>query len=228
MSRMLSHYHRASFYVLLVIMLSFIIMLLFFGYVGLAFRRLGLSPWTVSLLLISVLLGSFINIPIYETRSKVPTIVLKEVKWFDLYYRIPIMEVQSRKTKVAVNLGGALIPVAMALYMILRNIQLLPLFILGTTIVTGAVNVFAKPIKGLGIATPLFIPPIMAALTSIILYPTNPSPIAYVSGVLGTLIGADLLNLKKVGELGAPVVSIGGAGTFDGIFLTGILAVLLA
>jgi uncharacterized membrane protein len=28
--------------------------------------------------------------------------------------------------------------------------------------------------------------------------------------------------------LGAPVASIGGAGTFDGIFLTGILAVLLA
>jgi uncharacterized membrane protein len=27
--------------------------------------------------------------------------------------------------------------------------------------------------------------------------------------------------------LGAPVASIGGAGTFDGIFLTGVLAVLL-
>jgi uncharacterized membrane protein len=28
--------------------------------------------------------------------------------------------------------------------------------------------------------------------------------------------------------MGAPVASIGGAGTFDGIFLTGILAVLIA
>jgi uncharacterized membrane protein len=45
---------------------------------------------------------------------------------------------------------------------------------------------------------------------------------------MGTLIGADLLNLAKIGTLGAPVASIGGAGTFDGIFLTGILAVLLA
>jgi uncharacterized membrane protein len=45
---------------------------------------------------------------------------------------------------------------------------------------------------------------------------------------LGTLIGADLLNLDKVQGLGAPVVSIGGAGTFDGIFVIGILAVLLA
>jgi uncharacterized membrane protein len=43
-----------------------------------------------------------------------------------------------------------------------------------------------------------------------------------------TLIGADLLNLDAVRGLGAPVASIGGAGTFDGIFLTGIMAVLLA
>src|SRR5258708_1277200 len=41
-------------------------------------------------------------------------------------------------------------------------------------------------------------------------------------------VGADLLNLDKINGLGAPVASIGGAGTFDGIFLTGILAVLLA
>jgi uncharacterized membrane protein len=52
--------------------------------------------------------------------------------------------------------------------------------------------------------------------------------IAYMGGVLGTLIGADLNNLGRVADLGAPVVSIGGAGTFDGVFLTGILAVLLA
>ena len=52
--------------------------------------------------------------------------------------------------------------------------------------------------------------------------------LAYVGGSLGTLIGADLLNLGVVRGLGAPVASIGGAGTFDGIFLTGVLAVLLA
>lgn len=49
---------------------------------------------------------------------------------------------------------------------------------------------------------------------------------AYVSGSLGTLIGADLLNLDALRGLGAPVASIGGAGTFEGIFLTGIMAVL--
>ena len=54
------------------------------------------------------------------------------------------------------------------------------------------------------------------------------APLAYICGSLGTLFGADLLNLDKVQGLGAPVASIGGAGTFDGVFLVGIVAVLIA
>ncbi|HTW95115.1 MAG TPA: DUF1614 domain-containing protein, partial [Tepidisphaeraceae bacterium] len=52
-------------------------------------------------------------------------------------------------------------------------------------------------------------------------------PLAYIAGTMGTLIGADLLNLGHIYGLGARVASIGGAGTFDGVFLTGIIAVLL-
>jgi uncharacterized membrane protein len=76
--------------------------------------------------------------------------------------------------------------------------------------------------------TPAFVPPIAAAVIALILSPSQPGVIAYVSGTLGTLIGADLLNLGKIPALGAPVASIGGAGTFDGVFLTGIIAALLA
>jgi len=36
------------------------------------------------------------------------------------------------------------------------------------------------------------------------------------------------MNLGRIQGLGAPIVSIGGAGTFDGIFLSGIIAVLLS
>ena len=53
------------------------------------------------------------------------------------------------------------------------------------------------------------------------------APVAYVSGSLGTLIGADLLNINKLSSLGGGVASIGGAGAFDGVFLSGIVAVLL-
>ncbi len=54
------------------------------------------------------------------------------------------------------------------------------------------------------------------------------APIAYVAGSMGTLLGADIFNLHRLQELGAPVASIGGAGISDGIFMTGIIAVLLA
>ncbi len=49
------------------------------------------------------------------------------------------------------------------------------------------------------------------------------APLAYVSGSLGALLGAGLLTLGKMCGLGAPVASIGGAVTFDGVFLTGII-----
>jgi len=85
----------------------------------------------------------------------------------------------------------------------------------------------ARPVKGLGIATPAFIPPIAAALMAYVLPSTTPAVTAYTSGVLGTLIGADLTNLHKIPSLGAKIASIGGAGTFDGIFLSGIISTLL-
>jgi len=69
---------------------------------------------------------------------------------------------------------------------------------------------------------------VVTAIVAVMLSREDSAPLAYIAGSLGTLIGADLTNLDKVRGLGAPVASIGGAGTFDGIFLTGILAVLFA
>ncbi len=78
------------------------------------------------------------------------------------------------------------------------------------------------------ISVPVFVPPLVAAATAILTARRAAPAVAYIGGSVGTLIGADLLNLGVVQGLGAPVASIGGAGTFDGIFLTGIVAVLLA
>jgi hypothetical protein len=82
----------------------------------------------------------------------------------------------------------------------------------------------AHPVPGLGIAVPVFGPTGAAALVALLLSGQDAAPLAYISGSLGTLIGTNLRNLDKLQGLGAPVASIGGAGTFDGIFLTGILA----
>jgi hypothetical protein len=55
------------------------------------------------------------------------------------------------------------------------------------------------------------------------------APLAYASGILGTLIGADLLHLPEMLSFTAPAetvtLSIGGANIFDMVYLTGIVAV---
>ncbi|MGA7874465.1 MAG: DUF1614 domain-containing protein, partial [Desulfoferrobacter sp.] len=112
-------------------------------------------------------------------------------------------------------------------YLVVKN-RIYVKALLGVVAVALIVHSLAYPVKGLGIAEPIFIPPAAATIVAIILSRKSTPALAYISGSLGTLIGADILNLGAIRGLGAPVASIGGAGTFDGIFLTGILAVLLA
>ena len=75
---------------------------------------------------------------------------------------------------------------------------------------------------------PGWIPPLISAGLALLLARENPAPAAYISGTIGTLIGADLLNWPNFNKLGAHLISIGGAGVFDGIFLSGIVAALIA
>jgi uncharacterized membrane protein len=86
----------------------------------------------------------------------------------------------------------------------------------------------AYPVHGVGIAVPIFAPSIATAIVAFLVARDDIAPIAYVAGSMGTMFGADIFNLDRIQGLGAPVASIGGAGTFDSIFLTSILAVLLA
>jgi uncharacterized membrane protein len=130
-------------------------------------------------------------------------------------------------TVIAVNVGGAVIPTIMSIYLLVTR-QLWGKAATATAIVALILHWLANPVPGIGIAVPVFFPAIVTAVVALLLSRRNAAPLAYIAGSLGTLIGADLTNLDKVGGLGAPVASIGGAGTFDGIFLTGILAVLLA
>jgi uncharacterized membrane protein len=130
-------------------------------------------------------------------------------------------------TVIAVNVGGAVIPTAMSLYL-LTKLDLWGKGAIAIAAVAFIIHWLANPVPGLGIAVPVFVPAITTAIIALLLSRELAGPLAYIAGGLGTLIGADLTNLDKVRGLGAPVASIGGAGTFDGIFLTGIIAVLLA
>jgi uncharacterized membrane protein len=136
------------------------------------------------------------------------------------------VRVRDPATIIAVNVGGAIVPTAVSLYLAVHN----PLdwrAAVAVAVVTLVVHRVARPVHGLGIVVPPLVAPITSAAVALILGGAFPAANAYVGGSLGTLVGADLLNLGALRGIGGAALSIGGAGTFDSVFLSGIAAVLL-
>jgi uncharacterized membrane protein len=213
------------FSILIGLFVGLVVILLVLGALRHAYLSLGVSPRTAMLLLVASLIGSYFNIPIAvlppeQVQSD------KVIEFFGMQYVVPVVE-NLPGTVIAINVGGAVIPTVMSIYLLATR-QLWVLGAIATAIVAIVLHWLADPVPGVGIAVPVFFPAIVTAVVSLLLSRANAAPLAYIAGSMGTLIGADLTNFDKVAGLGAPVASIGGAGTFDGIFLTGILAVLLA
>lgn len=188
-----------------------------------AFAKMGLSPFAGFLFFFLCLIGSVINIPVY--REKLPYVELDEIT--ELFQRFMGVRLPYLNEKViALNLGGAILPVLLSAYLL--TFANLKASILATLVTTAFAYFLSKPVKGVGIIIPAFIPPIVAALSALIFARENPSPVAYISGVLGTLIGADIIRLPKIKEMETAFLSIGGAGVFDGIFLVGIISALIS
>ncbi len=214
------------FFLGLLLLFGLVIALVQVGILSYAYEKMGISRGSAYLLLFLSLIGASINIPLAELPGQ-QTVETHEMKDFwGWRYRVPVVH-QWPGTELAINVGGAVIPTLLSFYLISKN-QIYGQALIGTCAVAAVVHMLAKPVQGMGISVPIFIPPIVSALVAMFLSRDYAAPLAYVSGCLGTLLGADILNLGDLGRLGASVASIGGAGTFDGVFLTGILAVLLA
>ncbi|NLI81846.1 MAG: DUF1614 domain-containing protein [Deltaproteobacteria bacterium] len=214
------------FFFAFLFLLFFVFALVQFGLFTYAFSKLGIAPEYLFSLLFLCIAGSMVNIPVRRIRLENEPQDWEVVSFFGVRFRPPRWSPR-KEMILAVNVGGAVIPTCLSLYL-LSQAENPVRILLALGVVSFVVYRVARPIPGVGFATPMFIPPIVAALAALILNYHWAAPTAYVAGTLGTLIGADLLHLDKLKLLRAPVASIGGAGTFDGIFLTGILAVLLA
>jgi uncharacterized membrane protein len=211
---------------LLLFVFGFLIATIQLGLLTIAFDKLGLSPFSAYLLLICSLLGSVINLPLFRLRTDLqPPAELPPER--PLFPGFPLWNFSSR-TVVALNVGGGLIPIAFSLYLYQHSEVRLLEILQGVFFVSMVSFFFSRPIRGIGIGMPILIAPLSAALIAVLLNDEASAPLAYISGTMGVLIGADLMRLKDIRRLGAPFAAIGGAGTFDGIFITGIVAVLLA
>ena len=214
------------FFAILVGLFLIVVVLIQINVLRYVYARLGISSSTALLLLLGSLIGSYINIPVWEFPERAVQSGRDVILLGMRYYVVPRV-VEWPGTVIAVNVGGAVIPTLLSLYLLAKN-DLWIRGIVTIAVVTVIVHTLAYPVPGVGIAVPIFVPPVATAIVAVLIARQHAAALAYVGGSLGTLVGADLLNLDVVRGLGAPVASIGGAGTFDGIFLTGIMAVLLA
>ncbi len=211
-------------FVLFLLLLPFIWFAIALDVVEVAVAKLGFSPSTAFLLFTAVVLGSTVNIPLYERVSQVPVIPDFADLWIARFWGIPLRRIE-QKTIVALNVGGGLIPTLLALYELTRSNALAILLV--TAVVTLTSYFSAQIVPGIGIQMNALVAPLTASLMAVLIAGEGAAPIAFAGGVLGTLIGADLLHLPEIEKMSAGVLSIGGAGVFDGIALCGLFALLL-
>ena len=207
-----------------------------FTYLGVGLPGLFIA---FNMVFLSLLLSPF-NIVLKEVGTGIYTV--KYETRYVLFFGIPIPIVDRRivenKVLIAINVGGAIIPLFISTIIVLGLLLKSPstLVVLFIAIAITALITYkaSRPISGVGIAVPTFIPPIVAAITAtLLIHPISLAvPASYVIGTLGCLIGADILRFLKdrsrlMHLVGPTILSIGGAGTFDGIYLSGIIATLL-
>ncbi|ASC71344.1 hypothetical protein XM38_022960 [Halomicronema hongdechloris C2206] len=211
-------------FVLLILLLPFIWFVFTVDVVQVAAAKLGFSPEIGLLLLLLILLGSTVNIPLYRVETQSDPLDEFMQLFQRQFWGIPLVQMR-QVVVVALNLGGGLIPVLLALY---QFSQANPLSILLVTAIVTVVSYFAAHVvPGIGIQMNPLLAPLTAAATALVFAAGQAPSVAFAGGVLGTLIGADLLHLKDITAMASGVLSIGGAGVFDGLALCGLFALLL-
>jgi len=224
----LYRFHHYKIDLILFIVLFVVLGFIFVGLIGGALKEIGFS-WNVAMLiLLGSLFGSWMNIPIKKVSTSRETVTQQYVEFFGIVFRVPARTRAKAPTTVAINVGGALIPIIISIYLFFKVPPLIQFALVPIILVSAIMYLVARPVKGLGIAAPALVAPLAAAGLAILIAQPYAPYVAFVSGVLGTLIGADIAHLKDVFMSGPKIAAIGGAGTFDGIFLSGILAAILA
>ncbi|MBI3562510.1 MAG: DUF1614 domain-containing protein [Gammaproteobacteria bacterium] len=210
-------------WLLLLIALGIVLLAMQLQVVNLTADKVGLSATGMISLLFLSLCSSGIHLPLCKLKSS-----FDPQQFPDLWRFGPATQNFSHgQTRLMINVGGGVVPVSFCIFLQLQHPLPLPTLTLAIASTTAICYFYSRPIAGMGIGMPLFIAPISAALVAILLSTEQRAALAYISGSLGVLLGADLLRLADIRQLAVPQAAIGGAGTFDGIFITGLIAVLL-
>ena len=209
----------------LALLASALLAVLAFNIVTTGFERAGVPRSAAGALVFLSLAGSLVNLPL-KVRN-----VPGEPQPFQIGHYVFLRRPPMERQVIAVNVGGALIPIVLSVWILVSNRSFWQTAA-ATVLVILVTNRVARRVPGKGIEMPALLPPAVAAFAAVVLSGGSgrgeATAIAYVAGTMGTLIGADVLNLRNLRDMGPGVMSIGGAGVFDGVFLSGIVAAFLS
>ncbi|HUK41327.1 MAG TPA: DUF1614 domain-containing protein [Candidatus Acidoferrales bacterium] len=216
---------------IVVVLLLFLLPFFFAQVMLIALTKLGLNPYAAFFIIMGIIAGSLINIPV-KRFYRDEEILDDSLRMFGFSRLFALPRVVRHHVTIGVNIGGCVVPSLLAVYecfLVARRGPDSVVVLLAITLANIAVCYrIARPIPRVGLAIPALIPPLVSAGLSLLLIPDFAPPVAFVAGVLGPLIGADLLHLREMVKISPAMASIGGAGTFDGIILSGLIAALLA
>jgi uncharacterized membrane protein len=196
-----------------------------------ALNKLGFGPGAALLVAFGIFFGGLINIPVARLPRE-HKIEYVQMRMFGLSRIFPVRPRHMGYTIIAINVGGGLVPLVIALFELFR-LSAMGLGVLLPALAAVTINIIlsyilARPVPGVGIAMPALVPGLVAAAAALLLAPEFAPPVAFAAGVLGPLVGADLFHLNDIKRIATGTASIGGAGTFDGIVISALLATLLA
>lgn len=214
-------------------LLSLFLMIISIAYFNDVLRYIGINEKLSYLLALEISVLSFIlspvNLVIKEVKKEALIPTYDVIYVFGIPFYVPKISRDYLTTLIAINIGGALIPLLLSVTLAFLIKKFIFKIIIDVVLLIFVSKAFSKVIQGVGVVMHPLIPPIFAVLFSYILFIDQPQLVpvaAYISSVVGTLVGADLLNLNKIIEASPQLVSIGGMGTFDGIFLSGLFSIV--
>lgn len=195
-------------------------------------KGLGLSVGVGIALLVANALGRWINIPLYlvAVQNNRVRCELFPIWWLRAKNRAYRFQFKPH-TFIGINMVGGLIPLLLALYQFSRTS---PSAIFAVALIVAVLSYyFVRVVPGVGIFFKhrlFWIVVLVTTLAALWIGAGDSSPsVAFAGGVLGTLVGADLLHLKDIQPEKATIpLNIGGAGLDDSIALCGLYSLLLA
>jgi uncharacterized membrane protein len=221
---------------LLALMLLCLMPMFFVEAMNEALEKLHLAPQTAALAVVGIFAGGLINLPVYRIERSEPQ-PIEPLAIFGLGGRFPAWHPMRRDTVIAINVGGCVVPLLIAAWETSHVIRAGP-WAMVSLMLAALVSILvcyslARPVSGIGIMMPALAPPVASVVTTWLLlgageYENIRAGVAFVAGVLGPLVGADLFHLADVKRVPTGMLSIGGAGTFDGIVISGLVAAYFA